>query len=48
MYGNTESFIQAKLFKSNADAKGYTSSYIVAYKDGIRIPMPEALKYVSE
>lgn len=48
MYGSTDSFDQAKLLKSNADAKGYPSSYIVAYKDGIRIPTPEAVKLVSE
>lgn len=47
-YGNTPSYFQAKLFKSNADAKGYTSSFIVAYKDGVRIPLKEALKYVEE
>ena len=47
-YGNTPSYFQAKLFKSNADAKGYTSSFIVAYKDGVRIPLSEALKYVEE
>jgi len=48
MYGKTNSYSQAKLYKANADAKGYTSSFIVAYKDGKRIPVPEALKYVSE
>lgn len=48
MYGNTNSFAQAKLLKSNADAKGYPTSYIVAYKDGVRIPTPEAIKLVSE
>lgn len=48
MYGNTDSFTQAKLLKSNADAKGYPTSYIVAYKDGVRIPTPEAIKLVSE
>ncbi|SHJ13831.1 N-acetylmuramoyl-L-alanine amidase [Arenibacter nanhaiticus] len=48
MYGNTGSHSQAKELKSNADAKGYTSSYIVAYKDGKRISEAEALKYVSE
>ncbi|MBC8767839.1 N-acetylmuramoyl-L-alanine amidase [Arenibacter sp. BSSL-BM3] len=48
MYGNTESHFQATLLKSNADAKGYTTSYIVAYKDGVRISETEALKYVSE
>ena len=48
MYGKTNSYNQAKLYKANADAKGYTTSFIVAYKDGKRIPVPEALKYVSE
>ena len=48
MYGKTNSYAQAKLYKANADAKGYASSFIVAYKDGKRIPVPEALKYVSQ
>ncbi len=47
-YGKTNSYFQAKLFKSNADAKGYTSSFIVAYKDGVRIPLNEALKYEAQ
>ena len=47
-YGNTNSYFQAKLFKSNADAKGYTTSFIVAYKDGVRIPLNEALKYEAQ
>ena len=46
MYGNTNSYLKAKLLKSNADAKGYTTSYIVAYKNGKRIPLKEALKTV--
>ncbi len=48
MYGITDSYKEAEMLKSNADIKGYTSSYIVAYKEGTRIPVPEALKYVSE
>jgi N-acetylmuramoyl-L-alanine amidase len=48
MYGNTDSHFQATLLKSNAVAKGYDTSYIVAYKDGVRISETEALKYVSE
>lgn len=48
MYGNTEDHFQATLLKSNADAKGYTTSYIVAYKDGERISEREALKYLLE
>ncbi|WP_350291598.1 N-acetylmuramoyl-L-alanine amidase [uncultured Croceitalea sp.] len=46
MYGNTNSYLKAKLLKSNADAKGYTTSYIVAYKNGNRIPLHEAIKSV--
>ena len=48
MYGITDSYKEAEMLKSNADIKGFTSSYIVAYKEGTRIPVPEALKYVSE
>lgn len=48
MYGITNSYNEAKMLKSNADVKGYTSSFIVAYKEGVRIPLTEALKYVSE
>lgn len=48
MYGNASTYFDAKLLKSNADVKGYTTSYVVAYKDGKRISLSEALKYVAE
>jgi len=48
MYGSAKSLKDAKLLKANADLKGYTTSYIVAYKDGKRIPLKEANKYVSQ
>ncbi len=48
MYGNVKTFDEAKLLKFNADMKGYTTSFIVAYKDGQRITVPEAGKYVSD
>ena len=48
LYGNTNSYKTAQMLKSNADIKGYPSSFIVAYKDGERIRVKEALKYVSE
>ena len=48
MYGSTGSYEEAQLLKSNADVKGYTTSYIVAYKGGERIAISEALKYVSD
>ena len=44
MYGNTNSYEEAKALKTKADARGYPTSYIVAYKEGKRIPLKEALK----
>ncbi len=44
MFGNASSMAEAEKLKAQADAKGYTTSYIVAYKNGIRIPISEALK----
>ena len=44
MYGNASSYDEAKKLKSEADAKGYPTSYIVAYKKGTRISIKEALK----
>ena len=43
LYGNTSSYEEAKLLKSQADDKGYGTSYIVAYKDGARIALNKAL-----
>ena len=42
MYGNATTLADAKKLKANADAKGYTTSYIVAYKDGKRVPLSQA------
>ncbi|MEM9075489.1 MAG: N-acetylmuramoyl-L-alanine amidase [Bacteroidota bacterium] len=44
MYGNAKTYDQAKKLKTEADAKGYTTSYIVVYKKGVRVPLKEALK----
>ena len=44
MYGNASTFEAAKKLKRDADAKGYTTSYIVAYKNGVRVPITDALK----
>jgi len=48
LYGETRSYREAKMLQSNASSSGYTTAYIVAYKEGIRIPIAEALKEVSE
>jgi N-acetylmuramoyl-L-alanine amidase len=44
MYGNATNMDEAKKLKANADAKGYSTSYIVAYKNGNRVPLTDALK----
>lgn len=48
LYGETDTYKGAKLLKSNADKKGFTTSYIVAYKEGMRIPLQDALKYEDD
>jgi N-acetylmuramoyl-L-alanine amidase len=48
LYGQTNSYREAQMLKANADIKGYPTSYIVAYKDGQRIALKEALKYVKD
>jgi len=48
MYGETRSHREAEMMKSNAVAKGYSTAYIVAYKEDVRIPLADALLEVSE
>lgn len=48
LYGETNSYNAAKKIQSNAVLKGYSTAYIVAYKNGTRITMPEALQQVSQ
>jgi N-acetylmuramoyl-L-alanine amidase len=43
LYGEAPSYELAKQLKSEADTKGYSSSYIVAYRNGERIALKEAL-----
>ena len=47
LYGSTTSYGQAKVLQAGAIKKGYTQAYIVAYKDGERIPVDKAVKYLS-
>lgn len=44
MYGETNSYNAAKKIQSSAVLKGYETAYIVAYKDGVRVPVPKALE----
>ena len=43
-YGNENSYNEAKLRLSEAKAKGYSSAFLVAYKDGVKISISEAIK----
>ena len=43
-YGSEASFADAKSRLSEAKQKGFTSSFIVAYKDGIKISVSDAIK----
>ncbi|MGS2740623.1 N-acetylmuramoyl-L-alanine amidase [Sinomicrobium sp. M5D2P17] len=44
LYGKTPSYQEAKNLQRQAKDKGYTEAYIVAYRDGERISVDEALK----
>lgn len=43
-YGETTSYTEAKTLLTEAKAKGYSSAFIVPFKDGKRIKIEEALK----
>ena len=43
-YGNENSYDEIKLKLSEAKDKGYTSAFVVAYKDGVKISLSEAIK----
>ena len=47
LYGSTQSYDQAKLLQAGAKQKGYSQAYIVAYREGERIPVKKALQYLS-
>jgi N-acetylmuramoyl-L-alanine amidase len=47
LYGSTQSYEQAKLLQAGAKQKGYSQAYIVAYREGERIPVKKALQYLS-
>ena len=41
---NNDSFLYSKVLEEKAKKKGYSSSFIVAFKNGKKIPLTEALK----
>jgi N-acetylmuramoyl-L-alanine amidase len=43
-YGGTSDYNKIQLMKTFSQEKGYTSSFIVAFKDGKKLNLPEVLK----
>lgn len=48
LYGETRSHREAEMMKSKAASRGFSTAYIVAYRDGVRIAIGEALQEVSQ
>jgi N-acetylmuramoyl-L-alanine amidase len=44
MYGNTSSYDEIKQNLAEAKSKGFEGAYIIAFKDGVKISIQEALK----
>ncbi|MGV3696092.1 N-acetylmuramoyl-L-alanine amidase [Flavobacterium sp.] len=44
MYGETSSYDEAKRLLAEAKAKGYTSAFVIAFKNGKKVSVQEALK----
>lgn len=44
MYGETTSYEEARRLLSEAKAKGYTSAFVIAFKNGKKVSVQEALK----
>jgi N-acetylmuramoyl-L-alanine amidase len=43
-YGNTVNYDEAKRLLAEAKAKGYTSAFVIAFKNGKKVSVQEALK----
>lgn len=46
-FGNTSDYNQAKALVKEAKAKGYATSFVVAFKDGNKVPLADVLKTTS-
>lgn len=43
-YGSTSNYNKAKSLVQDAKAKGYATSFVVAFKDGNKVPLADVLK----
>ena len=46
-YGSTQNYNTVKQLETEAKAKGYASCFIVAFKNGVKVPLSEVLKSTS-
>jgi N-acetylmuramoyl-L-alanine amidase len=44
MYGETSNYVEAKRLLAEAKAKGYSSAFLIAFKNGKKVSVQEALK----
>jgi N-acetylmuramoyl-L-alanine amidase len=44
MYGETTNYDEAKKLLQEAKSKGYSSAYLIAFKNGEKISVQDALK----
>lgn len=44
MYGEADSYEEAKVLLAQAKEKGYTTAFVIAYKDGKKVTVQEAMK----
>ena len=44
MYGETSNYEEAKRLLSEAKTKGYSSAFLIAFKNGKKVSVQEALK----
>jgi N-acetylmuramoyl-L-alanine amidase len=44
MYGQTTDYTEAQRLQKEARSKGYHSAFLVAFRDGVKIPLDEALR----
>lgn len=44
LYGDTASYSQAQALQAVAVRNGFSSAYVVAYRDGVRIPLKDAIE----
>jgi hypothetical protein len=48
VHGDFNTYAEANLYKVDAIEKGYSTSFVVPYKEGVRISISEAIQYLED